>query len=111
MLDIVSMTAFSIDRASACCNRRFNTDKMDGRSTALPAVILRLTRASPMRKSSEAPVRLGFRKALALPDSTCAASYTSKTEANEENTISTQEGLVPGAMTIDVEIQLGGTSQ
>ena len=108
------MTAISIDApdsASICRNRRFTTDKMDGRSAALPAVILRLMRARPRRKSSEAPVRLGFRKALAPPDSTYAASYRDETEATEGNTISAQEGLVPGAMTINVELPLGNISQ
>ena len=102
------MTASSIDApdsASACRNRRFTTEKMDGRSAALPAVILRLTRARLRRKSSEAPVRLGFRKAPALPDSTYAASYRNKTEATEGNTVSAQDGQVLGAMTVDVNIR------
>ena len=35
-------------------------DTMDGRSAALPTVILRLTRASTIRQLSEALVRLGL---------------------------------------------------
>ena len=117
-LNIVGMSALPIDAsgilysdsASACRDRTDTTDVMDGRSAALPAVILRLTRARLRKKSSEAPVRLGFRKALAIPDSTYAVSYRNKAEEAGKKTVSAWDGLVLGATTIGFKIKFESIS-